>query len=108
MQIQLRCAGNVGPTPISSSLTLYEIVYFSACRTFARQPSWSQTGPTQSNSFKLLQKITNTDGEEDENEESTEHGPRTSQQFEQAPIDQIRKMKLNENDQEFMNKIKQG
>lgn len=53
--------------------------------------------------------MTNTDGDDDENEESTEHGPRRSQQFEQQPpTDQIRKMKLNEDDQEFMNKLKQG
>ncbi|XP_022916927.2 trichohyalin-like isoform X1 [Onthophagus taurus] len=77
-------------------------------RVFNRQPSWSQSGPTQSNSFKVIQKLTNTDGDEDEDEDPSEHPPRNSQHFQQQPpIEQTRKMVLNDSDKELMNKVKQ-
>lgn len=77
-------------------------------RSLNRQQSWSNN-PTQSNSFKIIQKITQTDDdEEDENAPITEHGPRYPQNFQQLPADQMRRMKLNEGDQNLMNKFKQG
>ncbi|KAJ8945244.1 hypothetical protein NQ318_016664 [Aromia moschata] len=55
-----------------------------------RQPdgaqSWSNN-PTQSNSFKIIQKMTNTDDDEDdENTPVTEHAPRYPQNFQQPPL----------------------
>ncbi|XP_063915532.1 uncharacterized protein LOC135131633 isoform X1 [Zophobas morio] len=78
-------------------------------RSLNRQQSWNNT-PTQSNSFKVLQKLTQTEGdEEDENAPVVEHGPRYPQQFQQTPpVEQMRKLKLSEGDRELMNRFRQG
>lgn len=86
---------------------LLRLVTFPFHRSFTRQPSWTST-PTQSNSFKVIQKITNTDGEDDDNQVAVEQGPRSSQQYQQAALDQMRRIKLNEGDRALMNKFKQG
>ncbi|XP_018323107.1 uncharacterized protein LOC108735588 isoform X2 [Agrilus planipennis] len=64
---------------------------------------------SQSNSFRVLQKMTNTDVDVD-NEPAIDCSPRTAQQFQQqrqVPVDQLRQMKLNDGDQEFVNRFKQ-
>lgn len=74
-----------------------------------RQQSWNNH-PTQSNAFKVIQKITQTDGD-DENEDDTvvEHSPRYPQQFQQGPpVNQMGKLKLSEGDRELMNRFRQG
>lgn len=74
-----------------------------------RQQSWG-SNPTQSNSFKLIQKITQTDEDEDEDDESipiTEHSPKFPQNFQQ-PAEQMRRMKINEGDANMANRFKQG
>lgn len=76
-------------------------------RSFNRQQSWSNN-PTQSNSFRVIQKITNTDEDVDD-QPVTEHGPKTPRQFQQAPVDQIRKMKVSSGgDRDLVNRFKQG
>lgn len=74
-------------------------------RSFNRQQSWSNN-PTQSNSFRVIQKITQTE-EDDDDQQVTEHGPQTPKQFQQAPVDQIRKLKVG-GDRELVNRFKQG
>ncbi|KAJ8964404.1 hypothetical protein NQ314_004941 [Rhamnusium bicolor] len=76
-------------------------------RTLNRQQSWG-SNPTQSNSFKIIQKLTQTD-DDDEVEDApiTEHAPKYPQNFQQVPADQLRRIKLNEGDQNLMNKFKQ-
>lgn len=60
----------------------------------------------------MIQKITQTDGDDDdENEDGTvvEHSPRYTQQFQQGPpVNQMGKLKLSEGDRELMNRFKQG
>lgn len=68
-----------------------------------RQQSWG--APTQSNSFRVIQKITNTDADDDEDEQPVEQMPRQAQQM---PMDQMRKMNLNQGDRDLMNKFRQG
>uniref|UniRef100_A0A6P7F8B5 Uncharacterized protein LOC114327367 isoform X2 n=1 Tax=Diabrotica virgifera virgifera TaxID=50390 RepID=A0A6P7F8B5_DIAVI len=72
-----------------------------------RQQSWG-SNPVQSNSFKIIQKFTNTDGEEDEydNVPITEHSPKYTQNFQQ-PNDQMRRMKVNDGEQSIANTFKQ-
>ncbi|XP_060523384.1 uncharacterized protein LOC132700207 isoform X2 [Cylas formicarius] len=62
-------------------------------RNLSRQLSWG-TQPPQSNSFKVIQKITRTDDDEDEDTPVTHHSPRYTQQM----PEQVRKMKINDND----------
>lgn len=79
-------------------------------RSFNRQQSWN-SNPTQSNSFRVIQKITNTDGDEDEDDSQirTAHSPKTAQNFQQTPVtEQIRMMKMNDDDRNLMNKFRQG
>ncbi|RZC32341.1 titin-like [Asbolus verrucosus] len=78
-------------------------------RSLNRQQSWNNN-PTQSNAFKVIQKITQTDGDdEDDNAPVIEHGPRYPQQFQQTPpVEQMRKLKLSEGDRELMNRFRQG
>lgn len=72
-------------------------------RNLNRQQSWT---PTQSTSFKVIQKMTNTENPNEEvDQQQVEYGPRTAQQF---PADQMRKMNQNDSDREFMNRVKQG
>ncbi|EFA08977.2 hypothetical protein TcasGA2_TC006684 [Tribolium castaneum] len=73
-------------------------------RNLNRQQSWT---PPQSNAFKVIQKITQTDGDDDNDNAVVEHGPRFPQQFQQ-PTEQMRKLKLSEGDRELMNRFKQG
>lgn len=71
-------------------------------RNLNRQQSWT---PTQSTSFKVIQKMTNTENPNEEvDQQQVEYGPRTAQQF---PADQMRKMNQNDSDREFMNRVKQ-
>ncbi|XP_044760604.1 uncharacterized protein LOC123318012 isoform X2 [Coccinella septempunctata] len=72
-------------------------------RNLSRQQSWSNN-PTQSGSFRVIQKITGTEGEEENNDGITEHAARYPQQF---PAEQMRKMQLNDTDQELLNRFKQ-
>ncbi|XP_044253556.1 titin isoform X2 [Tribolium madens] len=73
-------------------------------RNLNRQQSWT---PPQSNAFKVIQKITQTDdNDETDNGPVVEHGPRYPQQFQQN--EQMRKLKLSEGDRELMNRFKQG
>lgn len=52
-------------------------------RSLNRQQSWSNN-PTQSNSFKIIQKMTHTDeDEDDENQPITSHSPKYPQNFQQ-------------------------
>lgn len=83
--------------------------YTLLCRSFNRQQSWSNN-PTQSNSFRVIQKITNTDDDVDENAPVTEHGPKTPRQFQQPPPqEQMRRMKINDGgDRDLVNRFKQG
>lgn len=77
-------------------------------RTFNRQQSWT-SNPTQSNSFKVIQKLTQTDRDDEEDDLLTvEYLPKTAQHFPQSPTDQMRKFKLNESDRDMMNKFRQG
>lgn len=77
-------------------------------RAFNRQQSWS-SNPTQSNSFRVIQKITQTDGDDEEDDQPTvEYSPKTAQNFPQSPTDQVRKLKMNESDRDMMNKFRQG
>ncbi|CAH1996391.1 unnamed protein product [Acanthoscelides obtectus] len=65
-------------------------------RSLNRQQSWGANNPTQSHAFKIIQKITNTDGDDDDEDAPvTEHPPRYTQQFQQ-PADQMRRMKIND------------
>lgn len=68
-----------------------------------RQQSWGNN-PTQSNSFKIIQKITQTDNDEYDDTPLTQHSPRYPQNFHQ-PADQMRRMKLQESEQ---NRFRQG
>lgn len=81
----------------------------SDARSLNRQLSWN-SNPTQSNTFRVLQKITNTDGEDDEDQPITAHSPKTPHHFPQRQLstEQVRKLKQNESDQELMSKFKQG
>ncbi|KAJ8973363.1 hypothetical protein NQ317_018839 [Molorchus minor] len=64
--------------------------------------------PTQSNSFKIIQKLTNTDDDEEEEDSPvTEHAPKYPQSFHQQPADQMSRMKVNEGDQNLVNKFRQ-
>lgn len=74
-----------------------------------RQQSWNNA-PTQSNAFRVIQKITQTEGDaNDDNSPVIEHGPRYPQQFQQTPpAEQMRKLKLTDGDRELMNRFKQG
>ncbi|XP_074040738.1 uncharacterized protein isoform X2 [Leptinotarsa decemlineata] len=74
-------------------------------RSFSRQQSFGNN-PTQSNSFKIIQKITNTDeDEDDEDTPITKHSPRFPQNFQQP--EQIGKMKVKDVDQNMSNTFKQ-
>lgn len=74
-----------------------------SCRSLNRQQSWGN--PTQSNAFKIIQKITQTDEDDEyENTPVTKHSPRYPQNFQQ-PTEQMRRMKLQENEQ---NRFRQG
>nr|CAH7744369.1 unnamed protein product [Callosobruchus chinensis] len=65
-------------------------------RSLNRQQSWGANNPTQSHAFKIIQKMTNTDGDEDDEDAPVvEHPPTYTQQFQQ-PADQIRRMKIND------------
>ncbi|KAF5283518.1 hypothetical protein FQA39_LY17333 [Lamprigera yunnana] len=81
----------------------------SDARSLNRQLSWNST-PTQSNTFRVLQKITQTDGSDDENQIAIEHSPRTYQQFpqRQTSMDSGRKWNQNDSDQSLMSTFKQG
>ncbi|XP_045477274.1 uncharacterized protein LOC123682594 isoform X2 [Harmonia axyridis] len=71
----------------------------------SRQQSWS-SNPSQSGSFRVIQKITGTDGdEEDHFNGATEHAARYPQQY---PAEQMRKMQLNDSDQQLLNRFKQA
>ncbi|CAH1278277.1 unnamed protein product [Diabrotica balteata] len=75
-------------------------------RVLNRQQSWG-SNPVQSNSFKIIQKFTNTDGEDEyDNVPITEHSPKYTQNFQQ-PVDQMRRMKLNDGEQSIANTFKQ-
>lgn len=77
-------------------------------RSFNRQQSWSNN-PTQSNAFRVIQKITNTDDDADDDAPVTEHGPKTPRQFQQPPQNQLRQMKINDGaDRDLVNRFKQG
>lgn len=90
------------------SLLHFAISWHILYRSLNRQQSWG--APSQSNSFRIIQKITNTDGEEDdEDQPAVEQMPRQSQQYQQlSAAEQMRKLKLNEGDRELMNKFRQG
>nr|CAI5839941.1 unnamed protein product [Callosobruchus analis] len=65
-------------------------------RSLNRQQSWGANTPTQSHAFKVIQKMTNTDGDDDyEDAPVVEHPPTYPQQFQQ-PADQFRRMKVND------------
>ncbi|KAL3273024.1 hypothetical protein HHI36_014480 [Cryptolaemus montrouzieri] len=73
-------------------------------RPVGRQQSWSKN-PTQSGSFRVIQTICGTDGDEGDFDVATEHSPRFPQQF---PQEQGRNIKpMNESDQELLNRFKQ-
>lgn len=75
-------------------------------RALNRQQSWGNN-PTQSNSFKVLQKFTNTEEDDDfVNAPVTEHSPKYTQNC-QLPVDQTRRMKINDGDQHITNSFKQ-
>ncbi|KAF7265693.1 hypothetical protein GWI33_020776 [Rhynchophorus ferrugineus] len=61
-------------------------------RNLSRQQSWGNQ-PTQSNSFKAIQKFTRTDDDEDDETPVTQHSPRYPQEM----TEQVRKMKINDN-----------
>lgn len=61
-------------------------------RNLNRQLSWG-TQPPQSNSFKVLQKFTRTDDDEDDDTPVTQHSPRYPQEM----TEQVRKVKINDN-----------
>lgn len=63
----------------------------------SRQQSWGNN-PTQSNSFKIIQKITQTDENDYDDTPVTQHSPRFPQNFQQ-PMEQMRRMKLQDNEQ---------
>ncbi|XP_057654005.1 uncharacterized protein LOC130892559 [Diorhabda carinulata] len=75
-------------------------------RVLNRQQSWGNN-PSQSNSFKALQKFTNTDEDDDfVNAPVTQHSPKYTQNC-QPPVEQTRRMKINEGDQHITNTFKQ-
>ncbi|CAG9767438.1 unnamed protein product [Ceutorhynchus assimilis] len=65
-------------------------------RNLNRQLSWGSQ-PSQSNSFKVIQKFTRTDDEEDEDTPVTQHSAR----FNQEMPEQVRRMKINDNNGHF-------
>ncbi|CAH0563671.1 unnamed protein product [Brassicogethes aeneus] len=75
-------------------------------RNLQRQQSWG-SNPTQSNSFKIIQKMTNTDDEEDDNAPVTSHSPKYPANFQQLPAEQVRRMKLNEGDRNLVDRFRQ-
>ncbi|XP_031352506.1 uncharacterized protein LOC116177635 isoform X2 [Photinus pyralis] len=70
----------------------------SDARSFNRQNST----PTQSNTFRVLQKITQTDGDDDDYQIATEHSPKMYHQFPQQ-----QQRKWDQGDQALMNSFRQ-
>ncbi|KAF5270529.1 hypothetical protein FQR65_LT05427 [Abscondita terminalis] len=80
----------------------------SDARSFNRQLSWNSS-PTQSNTFRVLQKITQTDGADDDNQIVIEHSPKMYQQFPQRQTSMDgRKWNQNDSDQAVMGTFKEG
>ncbi|XP_049817515.1 protein piccolo isoform X2 [Aethina tumida] len=75
-------------------------------RSLQRQQSWGNN-PTQSNTFRVIQKITNTDDEEDDNVPVTSHSPKYPSNFQQVPAEQLRRMKMSEGDRNLVDRFRQ-
>lgn len=74
-------------------------------RSLNRQQSWG-SNPTQSNSFKVIQKMTEADNDDfDFNAPMMEYPPTFPQNF-QTPADQMGRMKISDGD--MMNRFNQG
>lgn len=84
-------------------------------RQYQHQQSWGPSGgnggPIQSRSFRVLQKITDTDNTESESElPAQEYGPPSSGgghwNSQGVPVQQMHKLQLNEDDRALMNKFR--
>lgn len=71
-----------------------KLLKFGCFRNLSRQLSWGSQ-PTQSNSFKAIQKFTKTDDDEDDDTPVTQHSARYTQEM----PEQMRRLKVNDNGQ---------
>ncbi|XP_023712582.1 uncharacterized protein LOC111867196 isoform X4 [Cryptotermes secundus] len=103
----------VSPSPVSHNHSDNQSEQNS--RQYQHQQSWGPSGgnggPTQSRSFRVLQKITDTDNSEgDTDAPLQEYGPPNSgggqYNSQGVPLQQLRKLQLSEDDRALMNKFK--
>ncbi|XP_049863822.1 uncharacterized protein LOC126362232 isoform X4 [Schistocerca gregaria] len=103
---------SVSPTsPTPSGPGTSEIVAEHNPRQLQQQQSWGPPGangaPIQSRSFRVLQKITDTDNTDAGNENSQHmEYPYGNQSTQGVPVQQLRKLQLSEDDRALMNRFK--